>query len=255
MRQLQREIYRSLRTFNVFVLVWKLVAMFVHRRSDTPDRPTQDRVCQHEQISQQEQIWRSGNDGELRVVEHLADRLGDDWTLLAGYRGFGGEVDQILVGPGGVCALEVKNLNGTVYIDGDSWRRDKYDRYGNRVEVGEIIADSRDRSPSQQINDSVEPLQTFLAKRSRVKRISRTVVLCHDRSKLGRSTDQTIECVTTLQALEVPNLLPRMDSQLDRATVEKLIQLIQSSHSLSGRQNRSTRRHRRGSGRRSRTRS
>jgi hypothetical protein len=29
----------------------------------------------------------------------------------------------------------VKNINATVHIDGDRWRADKYDNYGNLVEL------------------------------------------------------------------------------------------------------------------------
>ena len=36
--------------------------------------------------------------------------------------------------PRGLFAIEVKNINATVSIDGDRWRADKYDNYGNLVE-------------------------------------------------------------------------------------------------------------------------
>ena len=96
--------------------------------------------------TQRERVWQSGHEGERWIAFQLAQCFGDEWTLICGYRSFAGEVDQILVGPNGVCALEIKNLNGTVYIDGDQWRRDKYDRYGNLVESGLRIEDRRGRS-------------------------------------------------------------------------------------------------------------
>ena len=63
-----------------------------------PSRPPR------EDATDEEQKWLAGNEGERRVVDHLSRMLSDDRTLISGYRGLGGEVDQILVGPRGVCA-------------------------------------------------------------------------------------------------------------------------------------------------------
>ena len=91
-------------------------------------------------------MWAAGNEGERRGTSHLSSLLNDDWTLISGYRGPGGEIDQILVGSRGVCALETKYLNGTAFVSGDTWEIDKYDPYGNLVESGRSIEDRRGRS-------------------------------------------------------------------------------------------------------------
>ena len=78
-----------------------------------------------------------------------------------------------------MCALETKHLNGTVYVRGDTWEIDKYDNYGNRVESGRPIEDRRGRSPSEQLNGSVRPLDRFLARRGLLKRIGRAARDCH----------------------------------------------------------------------------
>jgi len=63
--------------------------------------------------------------------------------LISGYHNPGGEVDQLLVGPSGVLAVEIKFINGKVFCDGDSCWRDKYDKYGNLVQESVPISDRR----------------------------------------------------------------------------------------------------------------
>ena len=95
------------------------------------------------------------------VANELGRALGDDWVLLRGYKNSSGEIDHLLLGPGGLFAMEVKHRNATVYVDGDEWRFEKYDRFGNLVEEGRIT-DRGGRSPSRQVNDSADTLQRFL---------------------------------------------------------------------------------------------
>ena len=75
-------------------------------------------------------------EGERLAAVAFGRVLGDDWALLRGYRNTRGEVDQILIGPAGFLAVEVKHRNATVHVNGDHWTFDKYDRYGNHVETG-----------------------------------------------------------------------------------------------------------------------
>ena len=96
----------------------------------------------------QEEILTAGMTGEQLVASELGRALGDDWVLLSGYRNRGGEIDHLLLGPRGLFAMEVKHRNATVSIEGDDWRFDKYDRYGNLVEQGRIT-DRGGRSPGR----------------------------------------------------------------------------------------------------------
>ena len=105
----------------------------------------------------------AGIAGEQLVATELGRALDDDWTLLRGYRNRRGEIDQLLLGPRGLFAIEVKNLNATVHVDGDRWRADKYDNYGNLVEQ-RPVADRMGRSPSVQLNEPADDLERFLAR-------------------------------------------------------------------------------------------
>src|SRR3984893_10035353 len=64
---------------------------------------------------------RAGIAGEQLVATELGRTLGDDWTLLRGYRNRRGEIDHLLLGPRGLFAIEVKNLNATVDVEGERW--------------------------------------------------------------------------------------------------------------------------------------
>ena len=140
-----------------------------------------------------ESIWRAGQEGEDRLAEAFRRDLGDEWTLLKGYKNPGGEIDQILVGPPGVIAIEIKNYTGRVHIDGDRWTRDRYDNYGNLVGSGEPMTDRGGRSPSDQVNASADILQRFLDRQSSgAGRVSRAVVLTHDKAELGRKSNPSV---------------------------------------------------------------
>ena len=139
---------------------------------------------------------RAGIAGEHLVAVELGRALDDDWTLLHGYRNRRGEIDHLLLGPLGLFAIEVKNVNATVHIDGDRWRADKYDNYGNLVEQ-RPIADRTGRSPSEQVNEPADDLEHFLRQRGQPAAIQRAVVLTHRRSRLGRVRDPTVEVGTS----------------------------------------------------------
>ena len=76
---------------------------------------------------------RAGQAAEQPVADVLGRSLGADWTLFRGYRNRRGEIDGLLLGPGGLFAYEVKYHNATVYISGDDWQSEKFDRFGNQV--------------------------------------------------------------------------------------------------------------------------
>jgi len=150
---------------------------------DTADADTEEKI-------------RAGIAGEQLVAAELGGALGDDWTLLRGYRNRRGEIDHLLLGPRGLFAIEVKNINATVYIDGDHWRADKYDNYGNLVEQ-RLIADRRGRSPSEQLNEPAAELERFLHERGQRVAVQRVVVLTHRRSRLGSRHHPTVHAGTS----------------------------------------------------------
>ena len=202
--------------------------------------PTQPRISTS---SERQRVWQAGSEGERRVLRYLSGRLDDDWTLISGYRGPGGEIDQILIGPLGICALEIKYLNGTVFVRGDRWKLDKYDNYGNLVESGQLVMDGGGRSPSSQINGAVGPLETFLSKRKQIKRISRAVILTHDKSRIGRVEQNTVNHIGVLTDLSVDKLFPR-SAPLDRAATDSIVTQIQRDHQFHKKRSRGRRRRR-----------
>lgn len=182
-----------------------------------------------------EEKIRAGIAGEQLIAADLGRALGDDWTLLRGYRNRCGEIDQLLLGPRGLFAIEVKNINATVYIDGDRWRADKYDNYGNLVEQ-RPIADRRGRSPSEQLNEPAGELERFLRERGQLVTVRRVVVLAHRRSRLGPSRNPTVLAGTSAGYLL--SLVEGSDDELDqgqRGDVERLIRRDHDFHAANRR--------------------
>ena len=191
-------------------------------RGRAPSRP----VFYHG-TTDQEEILTAGMGGEQLVANELQRALDDDWVLLRGYRNPGGEIDHLLLGPRGLFAMEVKHRNATVYVDGDEWRFDKYDRFGNLVEHGRI-ADRGGRSPSRQVNDPADKLQRFLSGRGQQVTIQRIVILTHPRSELGSHRDLTVSVATSMDfVLDLVNGSP---SALQPAQLAELQRLIEQDH-------------------------
>jgi Nuclease-related domain len=186
------------------------------RRAPRPQRrPADDRGL--------EEKIKAGIAGEDLVAAELGHALNGDWTLLRGYRNRRGEIDELLLGPTGLLAIEVKNLNATVHIDGDRWQADKYDNYGNLVEQ-RPIADRKGRSPSMQLNEPADALERFLHERGQPVTVHRVVILAHRRSRLGWSRHPTVPVGTSTGYLL--SLVGDSADQLEarqRAGIQRLI--------------------------------
>jgi Nuclease-related domain len=182
-------------------------------------------------LSDAEQKARSGMAGEKRVSDRLAAALGDEWVLFHGYQNGRGEIDHVLVGPRGVVAIEVKNVNATVDIDGDVWAAKKFDRYGNRVPARELT-DRSGRSPSVQVNEGADALQEFLRKRGQQIHVRRVVLLTHDKSRIARQRNLTVDAVGTSaeKVLDLLNSMPPTIRAAQRATVETHIKKDHAFH-------------------------
>lgn len=171
----------------------------------------------------------AGARAERAVADRLAGALGEEWVLLCGYRNRRGEVDQLLIGPGGFFAIEIKYRNATVHCDGDSWWFEKYDRYGNRVGEG-WITDRRGRSPSWQLREPVGELQEFLARRGQPTRIKPIVLLTHARSELGSMQNLTVDVATSPDY--VLELASASQNALDAQQCAAIEQLIIQDHAF-----------------------
>jgi hypothetical protein len=210
------------------VLAWNTQ----HRRPPRPARlpvpPAPAPAVNQSRLTDQEEILTAGMTGELVVATELEKLLDDYWTLLRGYRNRRGEIDHILLGPRGMFAIEVKHRNATVYVDGEQWRYDKYDRYGNKVEQG-WITDRQGRSPSAQLNQPAAELERFLSSRGHPVRARRAVILTHPRSALGGFRDLTVDLVAT-STTDVAGLLAESPEALGKAEADQLRDLIIRDH-------------------------
>ena len=180
--------------------------------------------------SAREDVLEAGREGERRVADRLASQLDDQWTMLSGYNGSGGEIDLVLVGPLGACALEVKYLNGNVIVNGDSWVISRYDNYGNLVESFQPVTDRTGHSPSQQLNRAVKPLESFLRRRKVLRRMVTAVVLSHDKSFIESARSQTVDNITAIPHLRVRDLFSRHDQPLTPEVSAEVVRHIQRDH-------------------------
>jgi hypothetical protein len=177
-----------------------------------------------------EERIRAGIAGEQLVAAELGRALTDDWTLLRGYRNRRGEIDHLLLGPKGLFAIEVKNVNATVYVAGDRWRADKYDNYGHLVEQ-HPITDRKGRSPSEQLNESADELERFLRERGQPVTAQRVVVLTHRRSRLAPASSPTVNVGTsTGYVLTLLDDSPHEFGERQRTELQRLIQRDHAFH-------------------------
>jgi len=170
-----------------------------------------------------EEALRAGIAGEQQVAADFGRALGDDWVLIRGYCNGGGEIDHLLLGPPGLIAIESKHRNATVHCDGDAWRFEKFDRYGNLKEHG-AFADRRGRSPSVQLNQPADQLAEFLSSRGARVSLMRVVLLTHPNSKRGTCSKPTVHIAFSATALarELDDMPPVLGSA-QRARLEDLI--------------------------------
>lgn len=179
--------------------------------------------------SDEESKIAAGVEGERLAADDLGRALDDDWVLLHGYRNRLGEIDHLLVGPTGLVAIEVKNINGTVHCDGDDWRVHKFDKYGNLVEQYALVdRGKRQRSPSVQLNEPTDLLEDFLHSRGANVDVLRVVLLTHPRSKVGNCRRATVHVFT--RASDIVKLVRKVPQPLDEARRTKIQDLITTDH-------------------------
>jgi len=177
--------------------------------------------------SAQEESIAAGRTGEQLVATELGAVLGDEWVLFRGYRNARGEIDHLLLGPRGVFAVEVKYHNATVYISGDDWQFDRFDRWGNRVGQGRV-EDRTGRSPSVQLNEPADELEKFLRSRGQPVRIRRIVILNHPRSRIGGQRDATVEVTTSSR--DILDMVRKSRLELTHGRLTQIASLIERDH-------------------------
>jgi hypothetical protein len=181
-----------------------------------------------QQATGREESIRAGREAEQRVAEDLGRALNGDWVLLRGYRNRRGEIDGLLLGPAGLFAYEVKYHNATVYITGDDWQSEKFDRYGNQVRDRTPMRDKGGRSPSEQLNEPVVMLTDWLRKRGHQVAAASVVLLVHERARVGLKRSPTVEVETSVQGLL--HLIERSPGTLSAKQRADIGQIICDDH-------------------------
>ena len=211
-------------------LSWLRLALAVRRERRKAPRPPAPRGPGGS-TTDREEILVAGLAGEELVATGLNRKLDDEWTLIRGYRNRRGEIDHLLLGPGGVVAIEVKYRNATVHCDGDDWRFDKYDNYGNLVEQGRIT-DGRGRSPSVQLNEPADALEELLRSRGHRVPVQRVVLFTHPRSRIGTCRRATVHAATSPDY--VLDLISRAAPSLTARQLGTIRHLIEHDHRSRG---------------------
>ncbi|WP_243788738.1 nuclease-related domain-containing protein [Saccharopolyspora gloriosae] len=203
---------------------WKLLPQWLETRRLREQRPVDQDQVRH-RLAQQE----AGIEAEDAMASAL-DRLSDDWTLFRGYRNGRGEVDHLVVGPGGVWAIEVKNHPGRVHVDGDSWRSEVFDRYGNRVEK-RTLTDRSGRSWGRQVTDVSKALADFLQKRGRQALVRSVVVIVNPKAQLGTVRRPGLALVS-VSPDEVVRTLRQAPPTLGPASADEVARLVRRDHAF-----------------------
>ena len=169
-----------------------------------------------------------GIKGEQEVADVLSGALGDAWVLIKGYRNRRGEIDYLLLGPGGMFAVEVKYVNGTFAITRERWRYVRYDNYGNQVGEG-LLQDARRRPPNVQLAEPLAMLEQFLATRGQSVRMRPVVLLNHPKARVTLSApDVGVEVLTSTAQLR--DLVRAAEGQLDARKLAEVERLIVRDH-------------------------
>jgi hypothetical protein len=204
-------------------LRWGLIAWLRGRRR--PPRPPAAPP-----VSDDEGALEGGVRGEREAADQLGRKLDDAWVLIKGYRNARGEIDYLLLGPGGLFAIEVKYVNGTFSITRERWRYVRFDRYGNPVGDG-VIEDGgrRHRPPNVQLAEPAGVLADFLARFGEPVRVEPVVLLNHPNAKIARCDDDLgVRVLTSTDRLA--RLALGGSAQLSESRLTEIERLIIRDH-------------------------
>ena len=134
---------------------------------------------------------------------------------------------------------------GTVYVDGVDWSLDRYDRRDMLVEEDTPMEDDRGRSPSEQVNEGVAPLQKFLSDRSQPSQIDTAVILTHERTLIGEVSSPTVDNIVTLNDPYIDDLFTHPKQQLSRASADSVVKHVKQDHQFQERKRKRRKRTRR----------
>jgi hypothetical protein len=104
-------------------------------------------------------IYRAGWEGEKQVINLLSSQLSDDFLLLNSLylRGGGGDIDHVVLSPGGIFVLETKNWSGNIACNGDNWQRAGKETFN--------------ASPSLQVKRNVATIRSIIDSNPKLSRL------------------------------------------------------------------------------------
>ena len=152
-------------------------------------------------------IYKGGRQGEQNVIGTLSRNLNDDYYLINGVCiGGGGDIDHIVLGPGGVFVLETKNWSGKININGDQWQRPGKQAMG---------------SPSLQAKRNTQKVKRLLDQTPTLRDIwvEGIVVLTNQHANLTISN-------STVTILKLPQLASHIKGRTGNQLTEQQIQQI-----------------------------
>jgi hypothetical protein len=172
---------------------------------------------------------RAGDEAERRLDEFLAVALDDQWTLIAGYSGRGGEIDRILIGPWGVFAFEIKGNRGVIHSDGARWWVERFDRRGNPLETKTLP-----RAPDAQLAKTAGWLEGWLRRNEIDLRVGRVILFPADDARIGAIHAANADLVATLRELDLGSLFDPScrGSALAPVVCERIANLVVRDHSF-----------------------
>ncbi|MGE8081446.1 nuclease-related domain-containing protein [Peribacillus loiseleuriae] len=111
---------------NFFFSIVPLIVYFVLSIFVAPSEPYK------KYPSNQEEILKSGLEGEKYTLDFLKDRLSADFVIFTNPVALNYEIDFIILGPSGLFIIENKHMRGTFSgnLNAKEWIREKIDDYG-----------------------------------------------------------------------------------------------------------------------------
>lgn len=168
--------------------------------------------------------WLKGAEGEVRVADLLHDLRKDDYIALHDLVVPGiGNIDHVLIGPGGVLAIETKH-----WAKGRSQGQVIYD--GRTLTVGGVVPEC---DPLEQVRRGAQWISRYVQRSTRISVDVRPVVLFLD-WWVQSSKDADVWVMNAKQIFEAVRALPPTLTLERAALIERAISL--HMHSGVGRQ-------------------
>ena len=175
-------------------------------------------------------------DAERRFISALAEGLDDLWWLGVGYANQRGQADFVLIGPPGVCLIEVCYIEGIVSgSDAEGWLVETAPRGADDTLPDIPGAPTNVRSTCEMVIDVASDLEQYLARTVPSTHVRTAVVLTHRSSLVGQALTR-VDLLTTLAGVTTDDLLPSPGESFDRGAIDTLARLVAIDHEYHARE-------------------